>query len=373
MTGNITKRFINYIKTRQFKFKPFKFRLPVFRQFKFKQVIILSGVIVIVFITLVLYSIYNKIYQPNVTKTTTIYIPTGSDYQHILIILKEKGLIRDLASFNWVAQRKIYPSLVRPGAYKINEGWDNNTLINMLRSGVQTPVNVTFNNIRYRENLAGRLARYLEADSVSFLYYLNNDSLAGLYGFTHENFTSIFIPNTYEFYWTTTPLNFIVRMKREYDLFWNDSRRNKAAMLGLSQPQVITLASIIQEETNKNDEKPRISGVYLNRLHRGWLLQADPTIKYAMHDFSVKRILEDYLKIDSPYNTYKYPGLPPGPINLPDIASIDAVLNSEKHDYMYFCAKDDFSGYHNFARTLHEHNINAANYQRALNKIKIWK
>jgi UPF0755 protein len=288
-------------------------------------------------------------------------------------MLKERDLIADITSFNWVAKRKIYPSLIRPGAYKIEQGWNNNTLVDRLRSGIQTPVRVTFNNMRFRENLAGRLAHSLEADSVSFFYYLNNDSIANQYGFTHENFICLFIPNTYEFYWTVSPLKFIERMKREYDIFWNESRRNKASALSLTPQQVITLASIIQDETNRNDEKPRISGVYLNRLHRGWLLQADPTIKFAMHDFSVKRVLTDYLKIDSPYNTYKYAGLPPGPINFPDITSIDAVLNAETHDYMYFCAKDDFSGYHNFAKTLYEHNINAAKYQKALNKINIWE
>ena len=319
------------------------------------------------------YSIFNKIYQPNVKKTTTIYIPTGSDYQKVVRIIAEGNLILDNSSFNWVAQKKNYPSFIKPGAYKIEQNWSNNELINKLRSGVQTPVNVTFNNIRFRENLAGRLAHCLEADSISFLSILNNDTLASKYGFTHENFTCLFIPNTYEFYWTTSPLKFAERMKKEYDIFWNETRKNKASLLGLTTSQVTTLASIIQEETNKNDEKSRMSGVYINRLHLGWLLQADPTIKFAMQDFSIKRILNEYLKIDSPYNTYKYTGLPPGPINFPDVTSIDAVLNSEKHNYLYFCAKEDFSGYHNFAKSLHEHNLNAARYQKALNNNKIWR
>jgi len=335
--------------------------------------IIACGLILVIAFFFWISSIYNKIYNPNVKKTAVLYIPTGSDYQKVLSILKDRDLISDLSSFDWVARRKMYPALVKPGAYKIGEGWNNNVLINRLRSGDQTPVKVTFNNIRFRENLAGQLAHYFEADSISFLSCLNNDSLASQYGLNHENFTCIFIPNTYEFYWTATPLKFVERMKKEYDIFWNDSRRNKAASLGLSPQQVITLASIIQEETNKNDEKPRISGVYINRLHRGWLLQADPTIKFALQDFSIRRVLDEDLYIISPYNTYKYAGLPPGPINFPDIPSIEAVLNTEKHDYMYFCARDDFSGYHNFARTLHEHNINAAKYQKALNKNKIWK
>jgi UPF0755 protein len=383
MTGNLEKRLKWLFRFRKLKLIPLKYKLLTlphfrinalnFRQFRFKHWIILSGLILMISLIVLSYNIYNKIYQPNVEQTTTIFISTGSDYQKVLSILKDKNILFDVKSFNWVAKRKMYPSLVRPGAYKIEKGWNNNVLVDRLRSGIQTPVNVTFNNIRLRENLAGVLPHYLEPDSASFLAVLNNDSLANQYGFTHENFTCLFIPNTYEFYWTTTPLKFIARMKREYDLFWNESRRNKAALLSLSPPQVMTLASIIQEETNKNDEKSRISGVYINRLQKGWLLQADPTIRYAMRDFSVKRILTDYLKIDSPYNTYKYSGLPPGPINFPDISSIDAVLNSEKHDYLYFCAKDDFSGYHNFAKTLYEHNINAAKYQRALNNLKIWK
>jgi len=334
---------------------------------------IIAAFIVVMVLSFWGFTVYQRINKSIVKKTTTIYIPTGSDFLKVVKILQEGDLIKDINSFNWVARRKNYPSLIKPGAYKINEGWSNNTLINKLRSGIQTPVSVTFTNIRFRENLAGRLAHCFEADSISFLSALNNDSLAKKYGLTHENYTSIFIPNTYEFYWTTSPLKFVERMKKESDIFWNESRKNKAKDLGLTPPQVITLASIIQEESNKNEEKPRISGVYINRLHRGMLLQADPTIKFAMKDFAIKRILNEYLKIDSPYNTYKYAGLPPGPINFPDIASIDAVLNTEKNDYLFFCAKEDFSGYHNFAKTLHEHDINAAKYQRALNKNKIWR
>jgi UPF0755 protein len=388
MTGNLYNRLKTLFKFRQFNFKKFKFkqfklrplslrqinfnafifRQLKFTQFKLKHLIILSGIIMIVVFISLFYNIYNKIYEPNTEKTTTLYLPTGSDYPKVLTILKESGMLRDIRSFNWLAHRKMYPSLVKPGAYKIEKGWNNNLLIDKLRSGAQTPVNVTFNNIRFREDLAGVLDRHLEPDSVSFLTILNNDSLAKHYGFTHENFTCLFIPNTYEFYWTTTPLRFVARMKREYNIFWNESRRTKAAILGLSPQQVITLASIVQDETGKNDEKPRISGVYINRLRRGWLLQADPTIKYAMNDFSIRRILDDYLKINSPYNTYKYAGLPPGPINFPEIPSIDAVLNAETHEYMYFCAKDDFSGYHAFAVNEQEQQLNAQRYHAALDR-----
>jgi UPF0755 protein len=319
------------------------------------------------------YGVYNDLFQNNVRKTGILFIPTGSDFKQVLDSLKHDDYLKNRGSFQWVAARKNYPEKVLPGAYLIKSGWNNNQLINLLRAGIQTPVKVTFNNIRFRENLAARLAHYLEPDSVTFLSALNNDKIASGLGFTHETFPMLFIPNTYEFFWNTSPAKFIERMKWEYDHFWNAERKKKSADLELTPIQIVIIASIIQEETNKNDEKSRMAGVYINRVKRGWLLQADPTIKYAMGNFLIKRVLTEYLSIDSPYNTYKYAGLPPGPINFPDIASVDAVLNAEHHNYMYFCAKEDFSGYHNFAQSLAEHNRNAARYQAALNKSKIWK
>lgn len=319
------------------------------------------------------YSLYNIAFEENVKKSGMLYIPSGAGFQQVIDSLKHDDYIKNLSSFQWVAYRKNYPDRILPGAYLLKSGWSNNKLINLLRTGVQTPVKVTFNNIRFREELASRLAYYLEPDSVAFLSTLNNDKIASDLGFTHESFPMLIIPNTYEMYWNTSPMKFIERMKWEYNHFWNDARKKKAAELELTPLQVVTIASILQEETNKNDEKPRMAGVYINRLKRGWLLQADPTIKYALGNFQIKRILTEYLSVDSPYNTYKYAGLPPGPINFPDIANVDAVLNAEHHNYMYFCAKEDFSGYHNFAQSLAEHNRNATKYQNALNKSKIWK
>jgi UPF0755 protein len=184
---------------------------------------------------------------------------------------------------------------------------------------------------------------------------------------------SLFIPNTYSLYWTTTPAGFLFRMKYEYDKFWNDARKLKAKLAGLTADQVSTLASIVQEESNKNDEKPVIAGVYLNRLRNNWPLQADPTIRFALADYTIRRILTAHLSVDSPYNTYLNTGLPPGPINFPEISSLEAVLNYRVHDYFYFCAKEDFSGYHNFAKSLSEHNRNAQKYQAAMNKLKVYK
>ena len=319
------------------------------------------------------YRLYNDIYKNNVKKTGMLYIPTGADFQQVVDSLKEGDFLNKISSFQWVANKKSYPQKIRSGAYLVKEGWSNNKLIDLLRQGIQMPVKVTFNNIRFKEELAARLAYYLEPDSAAFLSALNNDKIASDMGFTRESFPMIFIPNTYEIYWDISPAKFIMKMKWEYDQFWTESRKKKAADMGLSTLQVVTIASILQEETNKNDEKSRMAGVYINRYKRGWLLQADPTIKYALGNFQLKRILTEDLTIDSPYNTYKYAGLPPGPINFPDIASVDAVLNAEQHDFMYFCAKEDFSGYHNFARSLAEHNRNAARYQRELNKSKIWR
>jgi UPF0755 protein len=319
------------------------------------------------------YRIYTEVYNGNLKKSGMLYIPTGSTFQQVVDSLKKGDYLKDISTFQWVASKMNYPLRIQPGAYLIQEGWSNNKLIDLLRKGIQTPVKVTFNNIRFREELAAHLAHYLEPDSVAFLSALNDDKISSGLGFTHESFPMVIIPNTYEIYWNISPAKFIERMKREYDQFWNEARKKKAADLGLSPLQVVTIASILQEETNKNDEKSRMAGVYINRVKKGWLLQADPTIKYALGNFQIKRILTADLLVDSPYNTYKYAGLPPGPINFPDIASVDAVLNAEHHNYMYFCAKEDFSGYHNFAVTLAEHSRNAARYQRELNKSKIWR
>jgi UPF0755 protein len=339
---------------------------------KGKWLLVDAGIVVIA--TLICcFNIYNALYKSNIKKSGVIYIATGSGFQQLVDTLNRNGYIDDIKTFKWVSSLKKYDQRVQPGAYTLKSGWCNNQLINLLRAGIQTPVKVTFNNIRFREELAGRLARFLEPDSAAFLKTLNSDKTANDLGLTCESFPVIIIPNTYEIYWNTTPQEFVGRMKREFDQFWNEARKKKASELSLTQLEIVTIASIIQEETNKNDEKSRMAGVYINRLKRGWLLQADPTVKYALGNFLIKRVLTEYLSVNSPYNTYKYAGLPPGPINFPSISSIDAVLNAERHNFMYFCAKEDFSGFHNFALSLSEHSRNAARYQSALNKNKIWK
>lgn len=296
-----------------------------------------------------------------------LLVPTGSDFATLVDSLESKKVLHNPKRFERWARSRGLDSSINPGRYQLKAGTSYASLINVLKSGRQTPVRVTFNNLRTPERLAGVLARKLEPDSLTWIKALTSDSLAKPYGLTSQTLFTLFIPNTYEFYWNTTPEAFLQRMKKESDRFWA-SRESKLARCGLSREEVYTLASIVYEETKRGAEMPRVAGVYLNRLRIGMALQADPTVKYAVKDFTLRRILHSHLEVDSPYNTYKYPGLPPGPICMPSIDAIDAVLDYEDHDYLYFCAKDDLSGAHVFARTLDEHNRNARAYARALNR-----
>jgi peptidoglycan lytic transglycosylase G len=321
-------------------------------------------------------SLYKKINQANVKfdgDEIVFYIPSGSSYNDLLNQIIELDILIDTSSFNWVAKKKNLQNRIIPGKYIIKNGLSNNQLVNLFRSGSEVEVKVVFNNIRTRELLAGRIAEQLELDSLSLLDLLYDETYIESLGFSSETIISLFIPNTYRFFWDTDAKGFVNRMKNEYDRFWNKNRLKKAEKVGLTPVEVMILASIVEEETKKNDEKERLAGVYLNRLRKGWRLQADPTVIFALGDFSVNRVLLKHLEIDSPYNTYKYKGLPPGPINIPSISSIDAVLNAEKHSYLYFCAKEDFSGYHYFSKTLKQHNVYADKYKRALNKRRIYR
>lgn len=312
---------------------------------------------------------YDFVFSANVElkeNTAYLYIPSNSDYEAVLQILENSAYIKDIESFKFVAEKKNYPSKVLAGRYEIRNGMSNNDLVNLLRSGKQTPVKVSFISLRSLDILAGKVAVNIEADSLEIVQLLKSQDLAQKYGFNENTFLAMFIPNSYEFYWNTSAEQFVERMAKEYKNFWTEERKQKAANLGFSQSEVSTLASIVEAETQKNDEKARIAGVYINRLNIGMLLQADPTVVYATGDFFLKRVLNKHLEINSPYNTYKYSGLPPGPINIPSISSIDAVLNYEKHNYKFFCAKDDFSGYHVFAVTNAQHEANARKYHQAL-------
>lgn len=275
------------------------------------------------------------------------------------------------AAFRAYARRIDLAGTFKPGHYVVEPGMSVTEVARMLQLGMQTPVRVTINNVRIPSQLAGKLARQIDADSAAILRALTSEKLAAELGFDSVTLFSMFIPDTYEFYWTVTPEELVRRMKREYDRFWTPERDARRSRSGLSRLEVMTLASIVYEETRKTDEMPRIAGVYINRLRRGIPLQADPTVKYAMQDFGLRRILHRHLKTPSPYNTYVNKGLPPSPICMPGKNAIDAVLDFEHHDYIFFCARPTFDGYHNFARTLREHNANARAYSAELNRRRI--
>lgn len=260
---------------------------------------------------------------------------------------------------------------LKPGFYRFDGKISQRYLLRTVQMGYQTPVRITFNNVSTLQSLAGKVSKYFMADSSAFIACLSNPTVHSKYGLSAEMFPSLFIPDTYEMYWTQTPEQFVERMAKEYDRFWNDERKQKASKLGLSPQQIVIIASIVDKETNFAPDKTKIAGVYINRLRKGMPLQADPTVKFAVGDMGLKRVLNKHLAVDSPYNTYKYPGLTPGPISFPDGKTIDAVLNYTGHKYLYFCAAADMSGRSEFAETLAQHNRNAKAYQAKLNKMKI--
>ncbi|MDA3928051.1 MAG: endolytic transglycosylase MltG [Prolixibacteraceae bacterium] len=319
------------------------------------------------------YEIFGFIFKPIVQKDAIVLVQTGATYTDVEELLQNEKIIENAKAFRWVARKKKYKQHVKPGRYQVKKGWNTNVLVNKLRIGDQLPVKVTFNNVRFFEELAGKVSVYFEQDSIAFLNAFNNTELQEKYDFNSATFSAMFIPNTYEVYWNTSPEKFIDKMHREYLAYWTMDNKDKAKKYGLSPLEVSILASIVQEETIKENEKAKVAGLYINRIKKGMLLQADPTIKFAIHDFSIRRVTNKMLEVDSPYNTYKNIGLPPGPINFPELSSIEAVLEAEKHSYLYMCAKEDFSGYHNFAKNLRQHNVNAAKYRSALNKNKIWR
>jgi len=288
------------------------------------------------------YQYYQYAFSPNVKKAGNILIPFDATFQQVLDSLQKKEILVNEKAFKWVAKKKNYPSTIKPGNYEFKPGMNNNHIVNMLKSGLQKSVSVIINNLRSIYQLAGIVSRYIAPDSVTLLQSLTDTSLIKKMGYNQNTFPVIFIPNTYQFYWTTTPEKFVSRMIHEYNNFWNEKRKDEAKSLELSPVEIVTLASIVQEETNKKKEKPIVAKLYLNRLKRGIPLQSDPTVMYALGDFSVRRVLKKYLEIDSPYNTYKYAGLPPGPINFPEISSIESVLHPDSNNYIYMCAKKIF-------------------------------
>ena len=333
-------------------------------------------VIIIISILLLLASIfairmYNRIYGSNVKETTFVFIPTGTQFDELVPIIEP--YLKNTKGFKWVAEKKNYPNKIRPGKFKIDKGMSNEELVNHLRGGKAETLMLTFNNQDSFEKLAGRVADQIEADSISLLRAMKDSAFLNEIDFDPNNALSMYIPNSYDFYWNTSAEQFRDRMHKEYQRFWNDERMAQAKALKLSPQQVCTLASIVQKETAMVEERKRVAGLYLNRLQDFWPLQADPTIIYALkqkhgNDKEFKRVLNEDLRIDSPYNTYANFGLPPGPIGMPDISSIDAVLQHETHGYYYMCASVERLGYHEFAKTLQQHNRNARAYQEWINK-----
>jgi UPF0755 protein len=336
-----------------------------------KKLILLIISLLFIIGGVLVFNFYNKIYKVNTVKEGFLYIPTNSTFTEVENLVRP--FLNRVKPFIWVANKKNYPNTIKPGKYFISEGMNNNELVNLLRSGKQIPVKVSFNNQDTFQKLAGRISQQIEADSISLLNSFNNQEFIQQNGFNQYTAIGMYIPNTYEFFWNTSADAFVKKMLQEYKIFWNTSRLEKAKKQQLSPIEVMNLASIVQKETAMVSERPIVAGLYLNRLHNNWPLQADPTVIFALkikfgEDTIIKRVLKKDLEIASPYNTYKNIGLPPGPITMPDITSVEAVLNAKQHDYYYMCASITKIGEHEFAKTLSQHNRNAVKYQNWLNK-----
>lgn len=319
---------------------------------------------------------YFQAFRPNVAAAKHPYalrIPHGVGFDFVMSEIRASNSLLNPESFERVARFRDYDQLVKPGLYYIKPGTNNWDLVGKLRSGDQDQMKLSFKSHRSLDEIADEIGAQMEFGRDALEARLRDDDYLKTYGFNATTVRGLFIPDTYFIYWTLSIDEFFKKMKRNYDAFWTEARKAKAADLGMSQAEVITLASIVQAETYMSKERPTVAGLYLNRLRDGIPLQADPTVIFAHQDWTIRRVLLSHLEIDSPYNTYKHTGLPPGPINNPEVTAIDGVLNAEQHKYIFMCAKEDFSGYHNFAVTLAQHNKNARLYQAALNAQKVYK
>ncbi|MGB3591017.1 MAG: endolytic transglycosylase MltG [Nonlabens sp.] len=336
---------------------------------KYTKIILIASLTGLVVMGVFAYRVYDTFFGPNTrftTKSYELYIPTGSSYEEAFKIVA--AAVDDRDALHQTATKKGYHKNVKPGRYILKQGMSNNDIVDNIRSS-NVPIRVQFNNQERLENLAGRIGSQLEADSLSLLTAMRDSVFLEDHGFNQNNALSMYLPNQFEFYWNTSAAQFRKRMLEYHDKFWNEKRLAQANRLELNPSQVYVLASIVQKETAAVDERPRVAGVYLNRMRKGIKLDADPTVIYskklADNDFDqiIKRVLYKDLEIDSPYNTYQNAGLPPGPIVTPDLNAIDAVLNPENHDYYYFVADVENFGYHKFAKTLAQHNRNAVAYR----------
>tara|TARA_B110000259_G_scaffold76432_1_gene89647 strand:- start:8263 stop:9324 length:1062 start_codon:yes stop_codon:yes gene_type:complete len=343
----------------------------------FRKFILLSFLISCFAGILLCIQLYKNVFNTNIVfsgdKEKLLFINSDDDFNNVLNKLSDINLL-NINTFKWVANKKKYIQNIKPGRYLINNEMSINDLINLLKSGNQTPVKITFNNTRTINDFVSNISSSLEIDSVSLLNAIYDKNFLLNNKLTNENVGCIFIPNTYEFYWNVSSEGFLNRMLLEYDKFWNNDRIKKSKLIPLNLNEISILASIVQMEQNiKYDERPIIAGLYLNRINQNMKLESDPTLIFALKDFSLKRVLNKDKKVLSPYNTYKNKGLPPGPICMPSINAIDAVLNFNKHNYIFMCAKEDLSGYHNFAVTYKKHLKNARRYQKMLSKKKIFR
>ncbi len=337
-----------------------------------RKVILAFSVVIVLALGLTFVNYYLKYFGANVTSEKRyLYVRTGSQFDDVLKSLTDSGILKDSQSFVWAAGNMDYARKIKPGRYPLTPGMSNRRLINMLKAGNQEPVKLSFNNKNLEADFTRFIGTQLEADSTALLRLLRTPSVVEKKGFTTDNVMVLFLPNTYELYWNTSAEQFVDRMYQEYQKFWNPERMQKATAIGLSPVQVSILAAIVDAEALHNDEMPTIAGLYMNRYKKGMKLESDPTLIFALGDYTIRRVLNKHKSVVSPYNTYLHAGLPPGPVVMPSIKAIDAVLNYDHNPYIYMCAKEDFKGYHNFAVTYAEHLANAAKYQRALDERNI--
>ncbi|BAO74237.1 endolytic transglycosylase MltG [Winogradskyella sp. PG-2] len=337
-----------------------------------KKILWAIALIGLVIFGAIAYYIYGAMFQPNTAfddEVAYIYVPTNAGYSEIRSQLEP--LLDDIDKFDALASQKKYTTNIKAGRFAISKGMNNNEIINSIRSK-NLPIKIAFNNQHNLKDLAGRIGTQIEADSLSILNAMTDEAFLNINGFSNATALGMYLPNSYEFFWNTTAEGFRDKMLKEYKRFWNSDRLNKAKKLNLQPNEVIALASIVYEESKLKEEQPRVAGVYLNRLRIGMKLDADPTLKYAAYKLPqykntvIRRVLNIHKEIDSPYNTYKNAGLPPGLIAMPDLSAINAVLNPEKHSYFYFAVDAKRPGYHKFAKSLAQHNNNAREYHRYL-------
>ena len=335
------------------------------------RVISVASAIIILVMAFSYYDISVKTFSNK--ERTHIVVDDDDDIDSVRNKVKETADGVNMVEFDLLTRIYDYENHINAGVYEISDRITTHQLVRNLRYQLTGIVNLVVPAVRTMNDLAGRLSNQISLDSLTLVNAFTNDSVCRSVGFSRETIPALFVPNTYEVFWNMSVERFLGVMKSNYERFWNAERKDKAKALGMTPVEVATLASIVDAETSADKEKPRIAGLYINRLKKDMFLQSDPTVIFALSDFSIKRVLYKHLSIDSPYNTYKVKGLPPGPIRVASIKGIDAVLNYEHHNYIFMCAKEDLSGTHNFAETSTEHSINARKYQQALNTIGIKK